>query len=493
MHDSRRDRLRLAWRDVTAIDPPAPPSTNPLRRLARDLQRERRIRARDVYPPGATGVSLDRTRRFNHDPLPLLLESYARFGPVFTLRIFHGRTVFLLGPEANHFMTVSGVEHFSWREGYMGDLMPLLGDGLLTTDGDFHRRARRIMLPAFGHQRILASLDAMAPEIDAALAAWPVDGSELDLYTTTRRLALRIAMRALFGLDPDGELARSTDAATEFEHALGFWARDYFLQILRGPRTPFARMRRARQRLDSLIFEEIAARRRSGARGEDVLSLLLDATDGEGGGHLSDRHVRDQVMTLLFAGHDTTTSTIAFLFHELDRNPHERALLEAERDAVLGDRHATAAELMGGALPRLDLALDETLRLFPPAWIGPRRSVSAFDVAGVHVPAGAPVNYCSWASHRLPDVWDEPEAFRPDRFAPEARRAIPKGAYVPFGGGSRTCIGMRFGQLEVKAIAAAILRRHRLTLRPDFALRVRQMPTIGPRDGLPVFVTQRRG
>ena len=143
---------------------------------------------------------------------------------------------------------------------------------------------------------------------------------------------------------------------------------------------------------------------------------------------------------------------------------------------------------MGGALPQLDRALDETLRLYPPAWIGPRRAVRTFAFAGATVPAGAPVNYSSYASHRLPDVWRDPEAFLPERFAPERRAALPKGAYVPFGGGSRQCIGMRFGQLEIKAIAARILREHRLELAPGHRLQIRQTPTLGPKGGLPMRV-----
>jgi cytochrome P450 len=243
-------------------------------------------------------------------------------------------------------------------------------------------------------------------------------------------------------------------------------------------------MQRARRTLDALVLGEIARRRRAGERGEDLLSLLLDT-------ELDDAHVRDEVMTLLFAGHDTTTSSVAFLVHELARAPHERARVEAERDAVLGGREATPADLTGTTLPLLERAIDETLRKFPPAWVGPRRSVAPFELGGVRVPAGVPVNYSSWASHHLPDVFGDPEVFRPDRFAPEARAALPKGAYVPFGGGSRTCLGMRFGQAEVRAIAAALLGRFRLELDPGFALRTRQMPTIGPRDGLPVTVHAR--
>ena len=465
---------------------PAPVSSSPLKRLAGDLRAERE--ATVPFPPGETRPSLARTQRFARDPLPLLLDFYERFGPVFTARIFHGNNVFALGPEANHHITVSHAANYSWRDGGMGDLMPLLGDGLLTIDGDFHHRSRRIMLPAFQRERVAATLDTMTPEIDAALAGWH-DGARLDLYRDMRRLALRIAMRALFGLNPDGELARRTDAATEFEHALGFYASDYFLQVLRGPRSPFKRMMRARKRLDAIIYDEINRRRRTGERGEDILSLLLDGADD--GNTLSDRHVRDEVMTLLFAGHDTTTSTVSFLFHELARHPEEQARLIEERDAILGDREPAFADLMGGALPRLEMVLDETLRMYPAAWIGPRRSLRAFEFAGVAVPAGVPVNYSSWASHHLDEVWPEPSRFRPERFSAENKPKIPRGAYVPFGGGSRTCLGMRFGQLEIKAIVTRILRDWTLEVPVGFTLRIRQMPTIGPRDGLPVIVRAR--
>jgi cytochrome P450 len=146
---------------------------------------------------------------------------------------------------------------------------------------------------------------------------------------------------------------------------------------------------------------------------------------------------------------------------------------------------------MGGDLTQLECALDETLRLYPPAWIGPRRAVRTFEFEGVTVPQGVPVNYSSWVTHRLPDVWEDPEAFRPERFDPERRAALPKGAYVPFGGGSRQCIGMRFGQLEIKAIAARILREHRLELDPGYRLEIRQTPTLGPKSGMPVRVRAR--
>jgi len=362
----------------------------------------------------------------------------------------------------------------------MGDLIPLLGDGLLTTDGDYHRRARKLMLPAFHREQLAASTSIMFEESERALADWR-DGMRLNLYTWARRLALRVAMRALFGFDPDRG-GRDRSMAEDFEETLGYWGKDYVIQMLRGPGSPWRAMNRSRARLDGVLFEEIARRRASGERGVDILSLLMDAED-EDGSRLSDQELRDQVMTLLFAGHDTATSTVTFLFYELARNPDELA--------PLLDETAATDDFMAG-MPRLDMALDETLRLYPPAWIGPRRSIEPFELCGVHVPGGVFVNYCSWASHRLPDVFGEPSAFRPDRFTPEAKAELPKGAYVPFGGGSRTCIGMRFGQLEVKAIAAQVLRRFTLDLEdPGLRPSIRQMPTLSPRGGLPVIVRAR--
>lgn len=462
---------------------PAAPTHNPFLRIARDIRHE--VSQRGNFPPGERGFSARRTHQLATDPLPVLLSLYERYGPVFTVRALHAPQVFALGPEANHYITVSHAGNFRWRDGGFGELEPLLGDGLLTIDGAYHRRARKVMLPAFHRTRIAAAADVMVEEIDRALDRWE-PGATLDLYTWARTLAMRIAMRALMGFDPDGD-GLGARAAAEFERALAYYGTDYHVRVIRGPGSPWARMHRHRRELDRILYGEIERRRRAGPRQDDILDMLLAATDDEGDA-LTDREVRDQAITLLFAGHDTTTSTISFLFYELARHPDEVELLLAEQDRVLeGGRAPTAADLAGG-LPRLEMVLDETLRLYPPAWIGPRRAVEAFELAGVHVPAGAPVNYSSWASHRLPDVFGDPEAFVPERFAPEAKAALPKGAYVPFGGGSRTCIGMRFGEMEIRAIATMVLQRFRLELVPGRTMTIRQMPTLSPRGGMPVTV-----
>jgi cytochrome P450 len=329
----------------------------------------------------------------------------------------------------------------------------------------------------------------MAEEASKALEEWR-PGQVVDVYHWARRLTLRVAMRALFGLDPD-EQGRGTQAAIDFERALSFYGTDFAIRVMRGPRTPWQRMLAARKALDRIIYAEIE-RRRADPDPEhlDVLSMLLEARDEEDGSQLRNREVRDQVMTLLFAGHDTSTSTISFMLYELARHPAALAKVLEEQDRVLGGRAPTAADITSG-LPELEMVLDETLRLYPAAWVGPRRCVEGFEFGGHAVPAGAYVNYSSWASHRLPDVWPEPEAFVPERFAPEAKARIPKGAYIPFGGGSRTCIGMRFGQLEIKTIVTLLLQRFRLELFPGRTLTVRQMPTLSPREPLEMIVRER--
>ncbi len=441
------------------------------------------------YPLGDTSFSLTRTKRFTYEPLCLLLEGYERYGPIFTLRILHSNIVIMLGPAANHYITVSHASNFLWRESHFRDLIALLGDGLLTTDDPYHRRARRIMLPAFHREQIAASVEAVVAETEHALERW-TPGARVDLYAWTRRLATRVAMRALFGLDPDGEQARSIDAAELFEQALAFYSAGYQYRFIRTPYTPWARLQNASRKLNHLLYSEIADRRATGRRGQDILSLLIDAED-EDGSKLSDRQVRDEVMTLLFAGHDTTTSTISFMFYELARHQDVLALLLEEQHALLAGDRPTTDQLVGGELPELEMVLDETLRKYPPAWIGPRKSVEPFEFEGHTVPGNAYVNYSSWASHHLPDVFPEPDAFRPERFTPQAKASLPKGAYVPFGGGSRTCIGMRFGQLEVRTIATLILSRFSLELAADYELKIRQMPTISPKNGLHMTVRER--
>ena len=470
----------------TSAAPLPRPDTASIGQVVDDIRHE--VGAHAQLPPGPTSFSLRRTLAVVRDPLPLLLDCYERYGPVFTVRGFHRPTVFLLGPEANHYVTVENADNFSYRQGNFGNLVPLLGDGLLTTDGEFHDRARRIMMPAFHRRKLDAALEVMVAETDRGLDDWS-PGETVDFYGWARELALRIAMRALLGLDPD-DRGHGHEAVEQWERGLGIFGTDAWTRLLRGPRTPWARMVSARRALDRIVHAEIEARRRNpDPDANDILSMLVTAEDDDGTG-FTDAEIRDQLLTLMFAGHDTSSSTVSFLLYELARHPEALQRVLAEQRTVLNGAAPTVDQLLT-ELPELEMAVEETLRLYPPAWIGPRRAVDAFEFEGHHVPARTFVAYCSWASHRLPDVFEDPHSFRPERFAPEARRALPKSAYVPFGGGQRICIGKRFGQLVVKSVATQALRRFALEPAPGHEMKLHLMPTISPRGGLPMTLAAR--
>lgn len=477
----------MATVDTTVpLERPKQMSANPVRRVVEDIASE--WRGRGQFPPGPADFSFARTHQIAHDPLPLLLGAYEEFGPIFSMRLLHTRVIFMLGPEANQFVTVAHPENFHWRESSFGDLIPLLGDGLLTVDDEFHDRARAIMMPAFHREQVAAATTAMTTEAEAAIAGL-APGAVVDVYDWMRNLAMRIAMRALLGLDPD-EAGKGAAAAAHFERALGFYGIDYGLRLLRGPGSPWRKMISSREILDEIVFAEVArARAEPDSERRDILSLLASVR-GEGGEAFTDREIRDQVMTLMFAGHDTSTSTVTFMLHELARHPDVLARLCAEQDEVLGGKPPTIDQLER-EMPYLDMVLDEVLRLYPPAWIGPRRAVRDFEFGGYSVPRGAYVNYCSWASHRIPEVFPEPEAFIPERFTRERKAALPRGAYVPFGGGQRVCIGKRFGQIEVKLVASMLLQRLRLDALPGRTMTIRQMPTLSPKGGLRMRVLPR--
>ncbi len=470
------------------VEPPEQLSANPVRRVVEDIRAEIKVRRRGAYPPGPQDFSLARTRQVGSDPLPLLLSLYEEHGPIFSARLLHSQVIFMLGPEANHFVTVAHPENFHWRESSFGDLIPLLGDGLLTIDDAYHDRAREIMMPAFHREQVAASVEAMVAEATPAIERMQPN-QVVDVYEWMRGLAMRIAMRALLGLDPD-EAGKGAAAAEHFERALGFYGIDFHLRLLRGPRSPWSKMIASRAVLDEIVLGEIA-RRRADPDPEkmDILSLLLSVRDEAGEGFTA-KEVRDQVMTLMFAGHDTSTSTLTFMMHELARHPDVVEKLCEEQDRVLGDR-TPDIDALEKEMPYLDMVLDEVLRLYPPAWIGPRRAVRDFEFNGCQVSRGAYVNYCSWASHRIPEFFPEPEAFIPERFTRERKAALPRGAYVPFGGGRRICIGKRFGQTEVKLVATMLLQKLRLDAMPGRTMTVRQMPTLSPRGGLQMRVLPR--
>jgi cytochrome P450 len=458
--------------------------THPLAVLVSELWEQRS--GGDPYPPGETGFSLARGKRFIEDPAGLLVDCYERFGPIFTLRLLHRPNVFMIGPAANHYMNVSNTSNFTIRESNFREFVELVGDGVLMSDGEYHRWSRAMVLPAFHRESIVSYFEVMVEETERALADL-APGQSVDIHPWARSLVRRTVMRALFGLDPDGERARSAGVVGLFEkmHTI-----TPLTGMVRLPGTPWARLMGLLHKLDLLIYGEIAARRERGGGGSDIISMLVEARD-EDGVPLTDLQIRDQVMTLLLAALETTASTLTFLVYELARRPDVAERIAVELQGSLEDGRPNVAQLVSGELHELELAIDETLRMYPGVWIGPRRATEAFEFEGATVPAGAYVNYCPLASHRLPDVFPEPERFKPERFEPEAKAALPKGAYVPFGGGPRKCIGMRFAQLAIRTAAALLLQRFEVVLPADYSLSVVNLPMLMPKEGMPVVLGER--
>lgn len=475
-------------RSAPSAPPPPPRDRRITREVLHDLRQERDARRRIPLPAGNLRPNVANTLGVTTDPLPLLLRAHRRHGPVFTLRHAHQVVVWGIGAQANHDITVKKADAFSWRESRFGDLWPLLGDSFFAIDGPYHHQTRRMLLPAF-HARSVADVAAGVAEEAAAGARELRPGTRVDVNRWVRELAMRIALRVLAGIRTGDEAER--EMAHEFERALAFHGRPLPLQMLRGPGTPYADMQRARAALDRLLAAEIERRRASEDPGPGILGMLVAATD-EDGRPLPTTVVRDHLVSVLFAGHDTTTATFSFLAHELGRTPGAREALLAELDEELDDGVPRADQLDGTALPVLERTLSETLRRYPAAWVGPRRTVEDVEIAGVPVPAGVAVHYSSWVTHHLDELWPEPVAFRPDRFLPGGEAdGLPKGSYVPFGGGSRICLGKRFAEYELRAIVAATLSRVRLDPDPAHPLRLSFTPTLGPRDGLWMRVRER--
>lgn len=473
-----------------SAEPPAPFEPRIRRQVARDLRVEWRGRRRMALPPGNHRVSVATTIRSFENPLGMLLDLYAQHGPVFTARIAHQAVVWAVSPRATHQILVADADAFQWRESRFGDLWPLLGDSFFAIDGRYHQQTRRALLPRFHAPAVEGVADAVAAEAERGAQELPA-GQVVDINHWVRGLAMRIAMRVLAGIEAGSE--DEEEFGAQFERALLFYGKPMAAQMVRGPGTPFADMQQARAALDRLIEREIDRRLAAGDPGEGVLGLLLQCTDADGA-PLPRSVLRDHLATVLFAGHDTTTATFSFMAYELGRHPEAREALLAELDEVLGGAPPRAEHLDGKALPVLERTLSETLRRFPPAWHGPRRAVRDVELDGVWVPEGSPVHYCSWVTHHLPEYYANPTAFQPDRFLPGAEvDQLPKGAYVPFGGGSRMCLGKRFGQYELRAIAATVLQRYLLDPDPAHPLALSFTPTLGPKGGLRFLVRERSG
>ncbi len=412
-------------------------------------------------------------------PLVFLART-APLGDVVRLRL--GRDVFLLN-HPDHVQHVLLENHANYRKNFFYQrIRPLVGDGLLTSEGDDWKRKRRLAQPAFHRERLSGFVEVMAHHTAALLDRWSeaaARGAAVDVAADMMRLTLTVVGHALFGSDLLGRAERTGQALTTALRITNerFFALVYLPPWLPTPRN--ARFARALRVLDELVNEIVSARRGQPPR-PDLLGMLMAAHDEEGGGKLSDQELRDEIMTMVLAGHETTANALSWALFLLARAPEVDARLHGECSAVLAGREVRLEDL-----PRLGLAArvnQESMRLYPPGWIIGREAIRPDTFGATRVPAGAAVSICPWLLHRDPRFWSDPERFDPDRFLSDGGR--PKYAYLPFAAGPRMCIGNSFASMEMQVVLSMIADRFRLELVPDRPVKAETSVTLRPRNGI---------
>ena len=360
----------------------------------------------------------------------------------------------------------------------------LLGDGLLTTEGDVHRRQRRLVQPAFHRQRVESYGDTMAQRAEELALRWR-DGRTVDVLDEMMGLTLVIVANTLFGATVDDEVEEIGSALTAVFEMFGFALMPFSELFDRVPIPTTIRLRRARARLDATIYRIIADRRRSGRDHGDLLSMLLlaqdSAADGDGGS-MTDVQLRDEATTLFVAGHETTSNALTWTWYALSANPDAEAKMHAELSRVLGGRRPGAADLP--LLPYTRAVLAESMRLYPPVWGMGRRALVDHALGGYDIPRGSLVVVSPFITQRDARFFPDPERFSPERWLDEHTTERPRFSYFPFGGGPRQCIGEQFAWMEGVLLLATLAQRWRLRLVPGHRVEFNPLITLRPKHGM---------
>lgn len=443
------------------------------------------------FPPGTRRrVPGGDLLAFRRDPLGTLERLAREHGDVAGMRFGPRRVTLLTHPDLVREVLVT--RHKSFVKSYaLQRARVLLGEGLLTSEEPLHLRQRRLAQPAFHRERIAAYAADMVAYAARTDGEWR-DGAEVDVAREMNRLTLAVAGKTLFGAEVAGEAEEIARALTD---ALGLFKRltNPLGPLLdRFPTPATLRMRRARARLDATVYRLIAERRRSGEDRGDLLSMLLLAQDDEGDGSgMTDLQLRDEVLTIFLAGHETTANALAWTWHLLARAPGVEAALHAELDRVLAGRLPTMDDLP--ALPYTRAVLAESMRLFPPAYVVGRQPLHDMEIGGYRVEAGSIVLTSPWVVQRDPRWWPDPLRFDPSRWTPDAEAALPKLAYFPFGAGPRKCIGEGFAWTEGILVLATLARRWRVRPVPGHPVETEPTITLRPRHGIRATLVRRPG
>jgi cytochrome P450 len=426
---------------------------------------------------------------FRRDPLRFLTRLAREHGDIVSFRLGPQRALLLNHPELIKDALVTRADYFHKGRALQRSKR-LLGEGLLTSEGEHHRRQRRLAQPAF-HRKRIESYGAVMVEYAARDSARWRAGETLDMTHEMMHLTLAIVGKTLFDADVESEADEIGGALTELLELFQMLLLPYSEYLERLPLPANRRFTRARAKLDAVIYRIINERRASGADRGDLLSMLLLAQDEEGAsGGMTDEQIRDEALTIFLAGHETTANALAWTWYLLAQNPDAEARLHAELDAVLvGGRLPTVADLP--QLSYTEMVLAESMRLYPPAWTIGRLAVREYAV-GEHVaPEGTLVLLSQYVMHRDPRFFPDPLRFDPERFAPEAKEARPPYAYFPFGGGARRCIGEGFAWMEGTLIIAAIARRWRMRLVPEHPVITHPRMTLRAKHGIKMALEDR--
>ena len=429
---------------------------------------------------------LGNTIAFVRDPLAILRTLQHRYDRIVHLRIGGRDQYLVLRPEdAKHVMQEN---HRNYgRSPAFNVLKIFLGNGLLTSDGDFWRRQRRLAQPAFHRQKLAALAQTMVQETADWVSELKQHNREqaVNMSQAFMDVTMRIVCKTLFGSDAVGKL----DGLSSALDTLQYYANQRMLSPIRFPMkwpTPaHVRFRKAGALVDSFIYGVIGQRRQSDAgQHDDLLDMLLNAEDEESGERMSDQQLRDECVTLFAAGHETTAVSMAWTLHLLVNNPDVLTRLKAEVTRVLGDKPVPSAEVFRN-LPYTMQVIQESLRIYPPAWIMSRLAHNDDHIGPYVIPAGDTALVCPYLLHRDPETWPEPERFDPDRFAPGADRDRHSYAYLPFGGGPRLCIGNQFALMEMQILLALVVRE--FDIQPVKNQRIVPQPLITLRPKRPIY------
>ncbi|MFV8749959.1 cytochrome P450 [Nannocystaceae bacterium ST9] len=426
----------------------------------------------DATPPGSLGLPIvGDTLRFLADPLAYMRRRSGEHGLIFKAGIIGKPTVFMLGPEANEFVLGTHVRDFSWREGYGPAAYALFGDALIMLDDDDYAAIKRAILPVFGKDRLASQLSTIEAIVDQTLAQAST-GARVDLYPLFKRMALRVAVAVLVGVDIGADDARLVALFDRFSAGL------FTPFAKRIPGSAFARAWRARAELHAYL--RALVERPQAREGEQLVAALLDARDARGR-PLSIDDVVAQLVLMLFAGHDTTASLSTWLAFELMRRDDVRERARAEVLAVCGTGPLTMATL--ARLDYVTACIREAERLYPPAPTGFRGVKRPLEFRGFTIPATWTVVYSPLFTHHMPELYPEPRRYDPERFMRASDR--PGYSLIGFGGGMRKCVGEALAQLELKVIVAAWLRRASAESLIDHEPGWDYIPALHPKGGLP--------